>query len=70
MFLLELYTDICPLQLISVQLFEGNARRLYVVWWHIKVDYRLSVEWRVVLQEPVSALKPTLPEISATRRKC
>lgn len=30
MFLLELYTDICSLQLISVQLFEGNARGDYM----------------------------------------
>jgi len=30
MFLLELYTDICPFQLISVQLFEGNTRGDYM----------------------------------------
>jgi hypothetical protein len=30
MFLLELYTDVCPLQLISVRLFEGNTRRDYM----------------------------------------
>jgi hypothetical protein len=30
MFLLELCTDICPLPLISVQLFEGNTRRDYM----------------------------------------
>lgn len=30
MFLVELYTDVCPLQLISVQLFGGNTRRDYM----------------------------------------